>query len=141
MLDDSSWFIYDPVTEIVLPYNPQMLIGWVDTKKHKTTEERIQEMRVSAPLLENVINGIEKGYPIEIPKDDHKGTNAPMEDHAPLYRLVWVCYVKDSYDNPVVVNVVSSMREAEKWVEETPAVIGESDGRQRFCEMYRVLGE
>ena len=122
--------IYDKQTGTLLDAT-HAFIGDIDPYEQTTDAAMVKEvLRQNRPLYE---------FENEKDAEDKKGCQEPEVSQEPFG--VWICYITDNYENPVVVKLVSTDVQAMEWVQGTPRTIGLIDDEtrnNRFVEHHIV---
>ena len=122
--------LYDPHTCVIQEFETHLYVAEVDLAELETTEEQV-EYTVAHGLRVDPVGIV---WP---PKFQPESDNKIEESYDPGSQ-VWVCYVTDNYDYPVVVKVVRTEYEAKEWLRRGPTVLGKDAPRERFVEGWNI---
>ena len=122
--------LYDPHTCVIQEFETHLYVAEVDLAELETTEEQVQ-YTVAHGLRVDPVGVV---WP---PKSQPESDNKIEESYDPGGQ-VWVCYVTDNYDNPVVVKVVRTEYEAKEWLRRGPTVLGKDAPRERSVEGWNL---
>ena len=122
--------LYDPNTGVIQEYDTHVYVATVDVAQHETTKEQIA-YTVAYGLCVDPVG-------IVWPQKSQPESDNKIEESYDPGSQVWVCYVTDNYDNPVVVKVVRTKYEAKEWLRRGPTVLGKDAPRERFVEGWNI---